>query len=87
MILLRADSINVLPLNNAYGSVVLGMDTSNVDTVFVAGQLDVVHDDEVVEHPHQFGGLVAIGDDQQGRPHASSPRNRRNGNVGVMAPP
>ncbi len=39
MILLRADSINVLPLNNAYGSVVLGMDTSNVDTVFVAGRL------------------------------------------------
>jgi hypothetical protein len=29
----------VLPLNNAYGAVVLGMDTSNVDTVFVAGQL------------------------------------------------
>jgi 5-methylthioadenosine/S-adenosylhomocysteine deaminase len=39
VILLRADSINVLPLNNAYGSVVLGMDTSNVETVFVAGQL------------------------------------------------
>jgi 5-methylthioadenosine/S-adenosylhomocysteine deaminase len=39
VILLRADAINVAPLNNAYGSVVLGMDTSNVDTVFVAGQL------------------------------------------------
>lgn len=39
VILLRADAINVLPLNNAYGSVVLGMDTSNVDTVFVAGRL------------------------------------------------
>jgi 5-methylthioadenosine/S-adenosylhomocysteine deaminase len=39
VILLRADTINVLPLNNAYGSVVLGMDTSNVDTVFVAGRL------------------------------------------------
>jgi 5-methylthioadenosine/S-adenosylhomocysteine deaminase len=39
VILLRADSINVLPLNSAYGAVVLGMDTSNVDTVFVAGRL------------------------------------------------
>ena len=38
VILLRADTINVLPLNNAYGAVVLGMDTSNVDTVFVAGR-------------------------------------------------
>ena len=39
VILLRTDLINVLPLNNAYGAVVLGMDTSNVDTVFVAGRL------------------------------------------------
>jgi cytosine/adenosine deaminase-related metal-dependent hydrolase len=38
VILLRADLINVLPLNNAYGAVVLGMDTSNVDTVLVAGR-------------------------------------------------
>jgi cytosine/adenosine deaminase-related metal-dependent hydrolase len=38
VILLRADAINVLPLNDAYGAVVLGMDTSNVDTVFVAGR-------------------------------------------------
>lgn len=39
VILLRADTINVLPLNNAYGAVVLGMDTSNVDAVLVAGQV------------------------------------------------
>jgi len=38
VILLRADTINVMPLNNAWGAVVLGMDTSNVDTVFVAGR-------------------------------------------------
>jgi cytosine/adenosine deaminase-related metal-dependent hydrolase len=38
VIALRADAINVLPLNNAYGAVVLGMDTSNVETVFVAGR-------------------------------------------------
>ena len=38
VILLRADTINVMPLNHAYGAVVLGMDTSNVDTVFVGGK-------------------------------------------------
>jgi hypothetical protein len=38
IIMLRTNTINVLPLNNAYGAIVLGMDTSNVDSVFVAGQ-------------------------------------------------
>jgi cytosine/adenosine deaminase-related metal-dependent hydrolase len=39
IIMLRTDAINVMPVNNAYGAVVLGMDTSNVDTVFIAGRL------------------------------------------------
>ena len=39
VILLAANAINVLPLNHAYGSIVLCMDTSNVDTVFVAGRI------------------------------------------------
>lgn len=39
LIMLRTDAINVMPVNNAYGAVVLGMDTSNVDTVFIAGRL------------------------------------------------
>lgn len=39
VILLRHDRINTLPLNNAYGAVVLNMDTSNVDTVFIAGKM------------------------------------------------
>jgi cytosine/adenosine deaminase-related metal-dependent hydrolase len=39
VILLRHDRLNVLPLNNAYGAVVLEMDTSNVDTVFIAGAM------------------------------------------------
>jgi len=38
IIVLRTDAINVMPVNNAYGAVVLGMDTSNVDTVFIAGK-------------------------------------------------
>jgi cytosine/adenosine deaminase-related metal-dependent hydrolase len=39
IVLLRHDRINITPLNNAYGSVILGMDTSNVDTVFIAGKM------------------------------------------------
>ena len=39
IIMLRTDSINVVPLNNAPGAVVTLMDTSNVDTVFIAGNL------------------------------------------------
>ena len=39
VIVLRTDAINTLPLNNAYGAVVLSMDTSNVDTVIVRGQV------------------------------------------------
>ncbi|QSB13626.1 amidohydrolase family protein [Natronosporangium hydrolyticum] len=38
VILLRTDLINVLPVNDPIGAVVMGMDTSNVDSVFVAGQ-------------------------------------------------
>jgi cytosine/adenosine deaminase-related metal-dependent hydrolase len=39
VVLLRADAVNVMPLNHAYGAIVLGMDTSNVDTVLVGGRV------------------------------------------------
>ena len=39
VILLRKDRINVLPVNAATGTVVTAMDTSNVDTVIIAGQI------------------------------------------------
>jgi 5-methylthioadenosine/S-adenosylhomocysteine deaminase len=39
IIMLSANSINVMPLNNAYGAVVTLMDTSNVRNVFVAGNV------------------------------------------------
>lgn len=39
IILLRADAINVAPLNNVPGAVVTLMDRSNVDTVIVAGRI------------------------------------------------
>lgn len=38
IIMLRTDQINVMPINDPIGAVVWGMDTSNVDTVFVAGK-------------------------------------------------
>lgn len=38
VVLLAADSLNVMPLNNAPGAVVTLMDTSNVHAVFVAGR-------------------------------------------------
>jgi 5-methylthioadenosine/S-adenosylhomocysteine deaminase len=39
IVMLRADTANTFPLNNAYGAIVTGMDTSNVDTVLVAGKI------------------------------------------------
>jgi 5-methylthioadenosine/S-adenosylhomocysteine deaminase len=39
IVMLRMDRINMTPVNNVYGAIVLGMDTSNVDTVFIAGKL------------------------------------------------
>ena len=38
IVLLRTDLTNTLPFNNAYGAIVTAMDTSNVDTVFIAGK-------------------------------------------------
>lgn len=39
IVVIRAEDINNLPLNNAVGTVVQGTDTRNVDTVFVAGRV------------------------------------------------
>ena len=38
IIMLRTDRIDVMPVNDPIGAVVWGMDTSNVDSVFVAGK-------------------------------------------------
>ena len=38
VLILRADRPNIYPVNDAIGAVVWGMDTSNVDWVFVAGR-------------------------------------------------
>jgi cytosine/adenosine deaminase-related metal-dependent hydrolase len=38
IIMLRTDRINVIPINDPIGAIVWGMDTGNVDSVFVAGK-------------------------------------------------
>ncbi|HLZ60467.1 MAG TPA: amidohydrolase family protein [Ktedonosporobacter sp.] len=38
IILLRADRLNVVPLNDPIGAVVVGADTGNVDSVFIGGK-------------------------------------------------
>ena len=43
VIVLRADRPNIFPINDAIGAVVWGMDTSNVDWVFVAGRPVMSH--------------------------------------------
>ena len=39
VVLLRTDRLNVTPLNDPTTAVVTGMDTSNVDTVLIAGRV------------------------------------------------
>ena len=39
IVMLRTDRLNVTPLNDAPTAVVVGMDTSNVDTVLISGRL------------------------------------------------
>jgi cytosine/adenosine deaminase-related metal-dependent hydrolase len=39
VLVLRADRPNVFPINDPIGAVVWGMDTSNVDWVFVGGRV------------------------------------------------
>ncbi|OUE42625.1 hypothetical protein BZY94_20965 [Burkholderia territorii] len=43
IVLLRVDDMLTMPLNNAYGSVVLGADTRSVDTVIIGGAIRKFH--------------------------------------------
>jgi 5-methylthioadenosine/S-adenosylhomocysteine deaminase len=61
IVMLRTDLTNTLPFNSAYGAIVTAMDTSNVDTVMVAGK--------VVK---RAGKLVGVDLDRVGRDAAAS---------------
>src|SRR4249919_2859036 len=39
VIMLRTDTLNVMPMNNAVGAVVTSMTAHNVDTVLIAGKI------------------------------------------------
>lgn len=43
VITLRTDTINILPVNDPIGAIVMGMDTSNVDTVLIGGKIRKQH--------------------------------------------
>ena len=43
LVLLRRDALNLMPLNNPCGSVVLSAGPNNVDTIFVAGKIVKQH--------------------------------------------
>jgi 5-methylthioadenosine/S-adenosylhomocysteine deaminase len=58
VLVLRADRPNIYPINDAIGAVVWGMDTSNVDWVFVAGR-PVMHDGALAADLDRARGLAA----------------------------
>ncbi len=39
LLLIRADDLNNMPLNDPIGTIVLGSDARNIDTVLIAGQV------------------------------------------------
>ena len=51
VVVLRADRPNIAPVNDAIGAVVWGMDTSNVDWVFVGGRTLVAHGELTADLP------------------------------------
>ena len=74
LIMLRTDRLNVTPLNDPATAVVTGMDTSNVDTVLIAGKV-----------LKQNGVLLDV---DWPALHKSAPRGTRPGagKVGLQAP-
>jgi len=64
LLLLDAEAVNNWPLNNAAASVVLGADTRNVDSVFVAGR------------PRKWAGSLLVDDPAGLRRRATESRDR-----------
>ncbi len=69
IILLRADRLNVMPMNNAVGAVVTNMGPQNVDTVLIAGK--------VMKRAGQmvgldFARLQRLGDEARDRVYAAA---------------
>jgi cytosine/adenosine deaminase-related metal-dependent hydrolase len=58
VIMLNTNSINIMPINDPIGAVVWGMDTSNVDSVFVAGKAMKRHGELIGVDLNRLGTLV-----------------------------
>ena len=76
VIVLRADRPNIAPVNDPIGAVVWGMDTSNIDWVFVGGASLVEHGELTADVARARGGGhrssaatpgAGAGDERQGR--------------------
>jgi 5-methylthioadenosine/S-adenosylhomocysteine deaminase len=59
VIVLRADRPNIAPINDPIGAVVWGMDTSNLDWVFVGGSAVMRQGELVADVPHARGLAIA----------------------------
>ena len=64
VVMLRTDRPNIFPINDPIGAVVWGMDTSNVDRVFVGGR------------PMMRDGVLDGGPRRASRASAASARDR-----------
>jgi cytosine/adenosine deaminase-related metal-dependent hydrolase len=64
IIMLRADAVNVVGLNNVPGAIVSLMDTSNVDTVFIAGAIKKWRGQLVGVNHRQLNSLVTSARDR-----------------------
>jgi 5-methylthioadenosine/S-adenosylhomocysteine deaminase len=63
IIVLRTDRANIFPINDPIGAVVWGMDTSNIDRVFVGGRA-VMRDGELVADLQRARGLAIAARDR-----------------------
>ena len=87
VIMLRTDRMNVTPLNDPTTAVVVGMDTGNVDTVLIAGQVMKRHgkllhvDWEAVKR-----AVVESATTWSTSPASTSPRSDCDGSPGSIAP-
>ena len=79
VIVLRADRPNIAPVNDPIGAVVWGMDTSNIDWVFVGGASLVEHGQLTADVAN--ARALAVGRPASGRSGGRRPGRRRSGSA------
>ena len=81
VVMLRTDRPNIFPINDPIGAVVWGMDTSNIDRVFVGGRL-MMRDGVLEADLDRIRASARVGPRPRGRGGRSG-RGRRAGRAGV----